>query len=101
MRTDGTATSNVFFVFTGTKVEIFGAKRSNYGFFQITVDQKQYSPVTAKADAPGIFQTALFSSIPLSNVQHTVQLNNANPGMPVDVDFVSRICNAYRCSPQY
>ncbi|KAJ3502298.1 hypothetical protein NMY22_g18632 [Coprinellus aureogranulatus] len=89
MQTDGTATSNVFFVFSGTNVNIFGAKRPNYGFYQITVDQKQYDPRNARADAPGNFQTELFASIPLSNVQHTVTLNNANPGLPVDVDFVT------------
>ena len=89
MQTDGTTTSNFFFVFSGTNVNIFGSKRPNYGFYQITVDQKQYDPRNAAADAPGVFQTALFESISLPNVQHTVQLNNANAGALVDVDFVS------------
>src|SRR5690606_23787483 len=66
--------ANVFFTFTGTNVGIFGAKRQRNGFFQITVDSNAYTPVNGKADDPGTFQTALFSSKPLSNAQHTVSL---------------------------
>lgn len=84
-----TGDASVFFVFSGTNVNLFGGKRPQNGFYQIAVDTKVYTPVNGQSDEPGLFQTSLFSSIPLSDASHTVQLKNANAGSKLDLDYVS------------
>ncbi|KAF6763165.1 hypothetical protein DFP72DRAFT_874881 [Ephemerocybe angulata] len=84
-----TQAANVQFVIQGTNFGIYGAKRSSHGAYQISVDNKVYTPVDGKASDPGNFQAALFSSIPLPNVPHTISLANANPGTLVDLDYVT------------
>ena len=84
-----TGDASVFFLFSGTSVNIYGGKRPRNGFYQIAVDTKVYTPVNGQNGEPGLFQTSLFSSIPLSNAPHTVQLKNANAGSVVDLDYVS------------
>ncbi|RXW23511.1 hypothetical protein EST38_g2331 [Candolleomyces aberdarensis] len=81
--------ADVFFVFNGTKVSIYGGKRARNGFYQIAVDRNDYTPVNGKTDNPESFQTPLFSSTWLSNAFHTVNLKNANAGSVVDLDYVT------------
>jgi len=87
MSTDAQGAS-VFFVFTGTSVELFGSNRPNHGFYQISVDSKPWPPTDGKGPEPGIFRKALFTSKILPNTAHTISLTNANGGAAVDLDYV-------------
>lgn len=77
--------ANVSFSFYGTGVQIYGAKREQHGQFQITIDGLVY-PSQNGASVPPIFQTALFSTVALTEGYHTVTMTNLNAG--VDIDFV-------------
>lgn len=79
----GTAT----FVYNGTSFTIFGSKRSNHGFYQITVDGNAFPPDNGASPDPGQFQVPLFSSPPLPQALHTVTLTNQGSTF-VDIDFV-------------
>ncbi|KAJ7188301.1 hypothetical protein C8R46DRAFT_1242606, partial [Mycena filopes] len=80
----GTAT----FIFNGTSFTIFGSKRGNHGFYQVTVDGDAFAPDSGAAPDPGDFQVALFSSPPLIQGLHTVTLTNQGNSF-VDVDFIT------------
>lgn len=80
----GTAT----FVYNGTSFTIFGSKRSNHGFYQITVDGNAFPPDNGASPDPGQFQVPLFSSPPLPQALHTVTLTNQGSTF-VDIDFIT------------
>ncbi|KAJ7132777.1 hypothetical protein C8R43DRAFT_1023299 [Mycena crocata] len=82
---DGASAS---FVYNGTSFEIFGSKRVNHGFYQITVDGNAFSPNTGQAPDPGQFQVPLFSSPPLPQGTHTVTITNQGTSF-VDIDFIT------------
>jgi len=80
----GTAT----FTYNGTSFSVFGSKRGNHGFYQITVDGNAFSPDDGQAADPGQFQVPLFSSPPLVQGLHTVTLTNQGNTF-VDIDFIT------------
>ncbi|PPQ97792.1 hypothetical protein CVT26_012839 [Gymnopilus dilepis] len=85
--------ANVSFTFYGTGVQIYGAKRSNHGNYQIKIDQTVYSPVSGNAADPGTFQTALFSAPSLNLGVHTVTMTNLGGTTQgsnfLDIDFLT------------
>ena len=90
---DGTFTltqdngANASFAFFGTGVQIYGAKRSNHGLYQVTIDSVVYPSVTGAAPVTPLFQTSLFSTIALHPGYHTVTITNLQ-ALFLDVDFV-------------
>jgi hypothetical protein len=87
-QSDGASAS---FVYNGTSFTIFGSKRGNHGFYQITVDGQALPPTSGLAADPGQFQVPLFASPSLAQGLHTVTLTNQGTTF-VDIDFV-RLCN--------
>ena len=91
-RTDG---STAKFVFRGTGVYIFGAKRPNHGLYSVSVDggtPKQfdgYEPKRSNGD-DGLFQVPLFVQTGMADKKHDVVLTNiVNGDRPfVDIDFI-------------
>lgn len=84
-QTDGASAS---FAFNGTGVSIFGSKRGNHGFYQVTVDGNVVSIATGQVADPGQFQVPLFTSTGLNEGFHTVKLTNQG-GTFLDVDFIT------------
>ncbi|KAK7057218.1 hypothetical protein R3P38DRAFT_2840008 [Favolaschia claudopus] len=82
--TDGETAS---FAFNGTSFQIFGSKRANHGFYQVTVDGTSVSD-SGTAPEPGLFQVPLFSSPPLEQKLHVVTLTNQGNSF-IDIDFVT------------
>lgn len=84
-----TNVTNAFasFTFNGTGVEIYGAKRSNHGSYQVKLDNTVYPPSSGSVPDPGIFKEPLFSSSNLTQGLHTVTLTNQE-GLYLDIDFV-------------
>ncbi|KAJ6593874.1 hypothetical protein B0H19DRAFT_1092418 [Mycena capillaripes] len=76
------------FTYNGTGFSIFGSKRQNHGFYQITVDGNAFSPDDGSVPDPGQFQVPLFSSPPLVQGLHTVTLTNQGNTF-VDIDFIT------------
>lgn len=79
--------ASMTFTFTGTGVQIFGAKRPNHGLYQVTVDGATSSAVSGASDSND-FQVPLFSTNSLQPGQHTVTLTNSEDKF-VDIDYVS------------
>lgn len=85
------ASASLSFSFNGTGVQIYGAKRSNHGIYQISIDATTYPQVNGSvSDQPGQFQTSLFSTVALINGLHNVTMTNLGSTF-LDVDFVSRL----------
>jgi len=84
-QSDGASAS---FVYNGTSFTIFGSKRGNHGFYQITVDGQALPPTSGQAADPGQFQVPLFASPSLTQGLHTVTLTNQGTTF-VDIDFIS------------
>ncbi|KAJ7096351.1 hypothetical protein C8R44DRAFT_812827 [Mycena epipterygia] len=84
-QTDGATAS---FVYNGTSFTIYGSKRGNHGFYQITVDGNAFPPDTGQAADPGQFQVPLFASPSLAQGLHTVTLTNQGTTF-VDIDFIT------------
>ncbi|KAJ7287562.1 hypothetical protein C8J57DRAFT_590483 [Mycena rebaudengoi] len=82
---DGASAS---FGFNGTRVSVFGSKRGNHGFYQVTVDGNVVSVVTGQVPDPGQFQVPLFSSALLNEGFHTVKLTNQGSTF-LDIDFIT------------
>ncbi|KAJ6475339.1 hypothetical protein C8R47DRAFT_1143142 [Mycena vitilis] len=80
----GTAT----FTYNGTSFSIFGSKRANHGFYQVTVDGNAFTPETGAVADPGQFQVPLFSSPPLVQALHTVTITNQGTSF-IDIDFIT------------
>jgi hypothetical protein len=76
------------FSFNGTGFTIFGAKRSNHGFYQITVDGDAFPAEDGASPSPGEFQVPLFTSPPLNQSLHVVTLTNQGNTF-VDIDFIT------------
>ncbi|KAJ7262203.1 hypothetical protein B0H12DRAFT_1013107 [Mycena haematopus] len=83
--TDGQTAS---FTFNGTGFSIFGSRRPNHGFYQITVDGDAFPPENGSASSPGQFQVPLFTSPPLNQTLHVVTLTNQGNSF-VDIDFIT------------
>ncbi|KAF9462288.1 hypothetical protein BDZ94DRAFT_1298624 [Collybia nuda] len=73
------------FVFNGTSIEVYGAKRSNHGFFQVQLDDQLFSN-DGKAD-PDVFQRVLFSAHNLTQGLHTFTITNQDE-LFLDIDFI-------------
>ncbi|KAJ7680294.1 hypothetical protein DFH06DRAFT_973298 [Mycena polygramma] len=80
----GTAT----FTYNGTSFSIFGSKRANHGFYQVTVDGNAFTPENGAVADPGQFQVPLFSSPPLVQALHTVTITNQGTSF-IDIDFIT------------
>ena len=88
MVTNGGSAETVSFVFTGIAVELVGAKRSNYGQYQITVNDKQYVARDGN-NTPDLFQTSLFFLDWPATISRTVKMASIGNNKAVDLDFVS------------
>jgi hypothetical protein len=77
-----TATIN----FNGTGLSIFGAHRSNYGTYSISIDGQEIETATAQANNNATRQV-LGSTSGLSYSSHTAVFTNTG-GAPVDIDFI-------------
>jgi hypothetical protein len=75
------------FIFTGTKVELFGAKRSGYGQYQITANEKPY-PVRDASNETDVFQTSLWSFDWPVITERTIKMTNMAANRAIDLDFV-------------
>ncbi|KAJ6609889.1 hypothetical protein B0H10DRAFT_2062966 [Mycena sp. CBHHK59/15] len=84
-QSDGASAS---FVYNGTGITIFGAKRGNHGFYQVSVDGNVFPPATGKASDPGQFQVPLFSNTNLPQGLHTVTITNQGTTF-LDIDFIT------------
>jgi hypothetical protein len=62
------------FSFNGTAIWLFGAKRTNHGLYNVTLDEV-VSTSSGSVDG-AIFQIPLFSASKLTNTLHTVTLMN-------------------------
>ncbi|KAK0455441.1 uncharacterized protein EV420DRAFT_1272379 [Desarmillaria tabescens] len=87
MVTNVTGASATFW-FNGTGVSIYGAKRSNHGSYQVTLDGTSF-PAESGYDSTGIFQTLLFSSITLDQGSHELILTNQGVEEYLDIDFIT------------
>lgn len=77
------------FTFNGTGVELFGAKRSNHGLYQVTLDGKTF-PAASGESTNATFQQTLFSQTGLTQGLHTVILeNDGASGQFVDLDYIT------------
>ncbi|KAJ7218090.1 hypothetical protein GGX14DRAFT_599650 [Mycena pura] len=76
------------FIFNGTSFMIFGAKRGNHGFYEVSVDGQVFPPENGQSADPGLFQVPLFTSPLLSQGLHTVTLTNQGSTF-VDIDFIT------------
>lgn len=84
-QTDGATAS---FSFNGSAVTIFGSKRGNHGFYQVTIDGNTFPPASGQAADPGQFQVPLFSSPVLDQGLHSVTFTNQGSTF-VDIDFIT------------
>jgi len=82
------------FSFYGTGVQIFGSKRRNHGYYQITIDTVVYPPANGVSPDTDSFQTPLFTTVALANAYHNVKMQNLGTGN-LDLDFVraAMICS--------
>ncbi|KAF8962461.1 hypothetical protein BDZ97DRAFT_1920528 [Flammula alnicola] len=81
--------ADISFTFYGTGVQLYGAKRPNHGLYQISIDSVVYPQVNGSdPNDPGTFQTALFSTVALSNGYHTVRMMNLGTAL-LDIDFIT------------
>jgi hypothetical protein len=73
--------------FNGTAIYIYGAKRSIYGSFTVTVDGE----IVAHDSAGGNdeFQVSLFAKSNMPYGAHRVVLTNAGSPLGLDLDFVN------------
>jgi len=74
------------FVFNGTGVQIFGAKRVDHGPYAVKVDDTLYP--TGNGTAPDLYQENLFTVNGLDRGPHTVTITNQGDSW-VDVDFIT------------
>ncbi|KAF7345076.1 hypothetical protein MVEN_01671100 [Mycena venus] len=85
--------SSATFVFNGTQVYVFGARRGNHGPYSITLDGTQ--TLFQGFASPDVFST-LFVSDVLPQGQHTVTVTNElnDPNKPfLDIDFITWTSN--------
>ncbi|KAB5593173.1 hypothetical protein CTheo_3403 [Ceratobasidium theobromae] len=89
----GGATATVRFM--GTEVRIFGAKRPDHGFYNVSIDggtpeqYDGYAPVQPDGK-DGLFQVMLFERTGMEDAEHTLVLTNVVNGnrSVVDIDFI-------------
>ncbi|KIY48527.1 hypothetical protein FISHEDRAFT_73497 [Fistulina hepatica ATCC 64428] len=77
------------FLFNGTGVQIYGAKRNNHGQYTVSLDNGTEN-VFDGYSATNLFQQVLYSASSLSDVKHTVVITNSDDGKYLDVDMASR-----------
>ncbi|KAH6914483.1 hypothetical protein BKA70DRAFT_1369749 [Coprinopsis sp. MPI-PUGE-AT-0042] len=80
----------VSFVFTGLKVQLFGAKRPDYGQYEITANDTPY-PARNASNETAVFQTSLWSFDWLNITSRTIKMINAGNNKAIDLDFVTWI----------
>ncbi|KAJ8495389.1 hypothetical protein ONZ45_g12877 [Pleurotus djamor] len=79
------------FTFHGTGIWIFGAKRSNHGPYNVTLDDT-VTFADGFALNPELFQTVLYNATNLKNERHTVTIRNdpSSADTPfLDIDFIT------------
>lgn len=79
--------------FNGTGVWIFGARRSNHGLYNVTLDGSVLDGQNGFAEDPA-FQQPLFVSPSLQNIQHSLTISNAGTNFGqnfLDIDFVREL----------
>ncbi|KAF8598672.1 hypothetical protein BDV93DRAFT_412802, partial [Ceratobasidium sp. AG-I] len=82
--------STASFSFNGTTVYIFGAKRSNHGYYNVTIDGNQAERFDGQAGGTG--EKPLYRKTDLADRMHTVVLSNdpdAGTVSAVDIDFIT------------
>lgn len=77
--------ATVTFAFNGTGIQLFGAKRSNHGAYQVTIDGNSFPP--GSGAGPDEFQTLLFTTTSLTPGLHKLVLTNQEDKF-FDLDFV-------------
>ncbi|KAF8070003.1 hypothetical protein FPV67DRAFT_1413702 [Lyophyllum atratum] len=82
------AGASASFVFNGTGVQIFGAKRGNHGPYVVKVDDSMYPAADGVAPPPGLFQQNLFSVDGLKQGRHEVTIINQAAAF-LDIDFIT------------
>ncbi|EPQ51440.1 hypothetical protein GLOTRDRAFT_140897 [Gloeophyllum trabeum ATCC 11539] len=86
-----TYAASATFSFNGTGVTIFGAKRQNHGFFNITLDGTFISTNNGSSGALDGIWGPLFSSGPLEDGWHTIVVVNSGSGTAqgyFDLDYI-------------
>ncbi|KAG6863959.1 hypothetical protein C0991_001569, partial [Blastosporella zonata] len=86
------AGASASFVFNGTGVQIFGAKRGNHGPYSVKVDDTVYTTVNGLVPDPGVFQQSLFGLDGLQQGRHEVTITNQGTTF-LDVDFITWVTN--------
>lgn len=81
----------VSFIFNGTGVGIYGAKRYNHGLYQVKLDNTVYAPKNGSVADPGTFQESLFFASNLTQGLHNVTVINLEQLSFLDIDFVCRM----------
>ncbi|TFK20941.1 hypothetical protein FA15DRAFT_101951 [Coprinopsis marcescibilis] len=77
-----------FFVFRGFDVQIFGARRPNYGSYQTTMNTEVYSVRQANSDPPQ-FRSNLWDLSWPRSIPRTVKIESQTNGRPIDLDFIT------------
>ncbi|KAF9038277.1 hypothetical protein BDZ89DRAFT_945829 [Hymenopellis radicata] len=84
--------STALFSFNGTSVRIYGAKRGNHGDYQVTVDGKDYPPMSGTANESTFESTEVLFTATLDPGLHNVSVVNLGSADPklqfFDIDFV-------------
>ncbi|KAH7332572.1 hypothetical protein B0J17DRAFT_678201 [Rhizoctonia solani] len=85
------ATANI--TFHGTAIYLYGAKRSNHGYYRVAVDDEPNISLSGRpaVGAPEEFQTLLFGRRGLTNGEHTLRLENIHEDDEkkwLDIDFI-------------
>ena len=80
--------ASVSFTFFGSALQLYGAKRPNYGLYQVTIDSRVYPPVNGSVSTgQEAFQTSLFQTAALKSGFHKLTVVNLG-STAFDLDFV-------------
>ncbi|KAF8747689.1 hypothetical protein RHS02_00044, partial [Rhizoctonia solani] len=85
------ATANL--TFRGTAIYVYGAKRSNHGYYRVAINGEENPAVSGRPPSgqPNQFQTLLFSKEGLPDGENTMELTNIREGDGldyVDIDYI-------------
>ncbi|KAF8671782.1 hypothetical protein RHS04_08092 [Rhizoctonia solani] len=85
------ATANL--TFRGTAIYVYGAKRSNHGYYRVAMNGEENPAVSGRPPSgqPNQFQTLLFSKEGLPDGENTMELTNIREGDGldyVDIDYI-------------
>jgi hypothetical protein len=74
--------------FTGTSVQVFGAKRDDHGKYSVTLDGTLAGSYDGRS-ALDMFKQPLYTALSLPMGLHTVVVTNLEEGQYLDIDYVS------------